>query len=210
MALSSVSMSSSSGPTLEFEDYSLYSSLTENELIELAIERSLAEANTSGDQAGLDKVPALQVRQNPVRQNPSIRRTIPPHQQNVAPPANPPQRELPCEKIENIEAHFVTGSGKRMIRWRRYDGSLQVAPEPTDEADPLFKAIWEGNVETVKELVKRSARSVTEPYRDGWIALHEAAHYGQKQCLGILLRAHPGTINKQSQKNEPPLPSREP
>ncbi|KAI1897937.1 hypothetical protein AGOR_G00088430 [Albula goreensis] len=46
---------------------------------------------------------------------------------------------------------------------------------------------------------------MTEPYRDGWIALHEAAYYGQRECIEILLRGQPGMINKRSNKNQTPL-----
>ncbi|KAJ8349089.1 hypothetical protein SKAU_G00276780 [Synaphobranchus kaupii] len=204
MAASSVTMSSSRVPTLGFEDYSLYSSLSEDELIEMAIERSLAEAHAAASEAGSAKAPALQVRQNPVHQNPSVQRTIPPREQNVPPPANPPS-EKPYEKMGTIEAHFVTGSGRRMVRWRKHDGSLQVSPEPVEQADPLFTAIWEGNVKMVRDLVNCSSKSITEPYRDGWIALHEAAYYGQEECLRILLRARPEMINTRSEKNQTPL-----
>ncbi|XP_036406530.1 ankyrin repeat and SOCS box protein 2-like isoform X2 [Megalops cyprinoides] len=200
MAAASVS-TVSTGPTLGFDDYSLYSGLTENELIELAIERSLAESNAQGSnaQAGSSKTPAAQMHQNR-----AIRRAPPPRQQHVPPPANPPRENTPV-KIENIEAHFVTGSGKRMVRYRRYDGSLQVAPEPLEEADPLLKAIWDGDVGTVRVLVKHNSKSLTASYRDGWIALHEAAYYGQLDCLKVLLKAQPGMLNKRSQKDQTPL-----
>ncbi|KAG5846906.1 hypothetical protein ANANG_G00119940 [Anguilla anguilla] len=214
MAASSVTMSGSRAPTLGFEDYSLYSGLSEDELIAMAIEHSLAEAHASGAQSAAAKVPALQVRQNPAAQNPGhqnparqnlfARRTFPPREQNVPPPANPPS-EKAYDKMGNIEAHFVTGSGKRMVRWRKYDGSLHVSPEPVEEINPLCRAVWEGNVKVVRELVKKSPKSITEPYREGWIALHEAAYYGQEECLQILLRARPEMINIRSDKNHTPL-----
>ncbi|XP_061099638.1 ankyrin repeat and SOCS box protein 2-like [Conger conger] len=202
MAASSVSIPSSRTTTLGFEDYSLYSGLSEDELIEMAIERSLAEAHASATQSGSAKVPAL--RQNPVHQNPCVRQMSRPREQNVPPPANPPS-EKPFDKMGTIEAHFTTGSGRRMVRWRKYDGSLHVSPEPVEQADPLFQAIWDGNVRKVRELVKLSPKSMGEPYREGWIALHEAAYYGQVECLQILLRARPDMINKRSDRNQTPL-----
>lgn len=100
MAASSVQMPGPRATTLGFEDYSLYSGLSEDELIEMAIERSLAEAHAATTQTGSAKLPALQVRQNPVRQNPTVWQTTRPREQHVPPPANPPRcvwvTAVPC------------------------------------------------------------------------------------------------------------------
>ena len=43
-----------------------------------------------------------------------------------------PSSEKPFDQMGTIEAHFITGSGKRMVRWRKYDGSLHTSPEPME------------------------------------------------------------------------------
>ncbi|KAK5598677.1 hypothetical protein CRENBAI_006161 [Crenichthys baileyi] len=47
MASASISRSGSAGSSVAFEDYSLYSNLSDDELLQLAIERSLTETHRS-------------------------------------------------------------------------------------------------------------------------------------------------------------------
>lgn len=56
------------------------------------------------------------------------------------------------------------------------------------EIAPIVKAILDGDVGTVSLLVKQPGCNVLAPNKDGWIPLHEAAYYGQDQCIKILLR----------------------
>lgn len=55
------------------------------------------------------------------------------------------------------------------------------------EFSPLQSLIINGDVEALKDLVRRGSSCLTEPNDDGWIALHEAAYYGQLQCVIVLV-----------------------
>ncbi|KAL0164601.1 hypothetical protein M9458_040354, partial [Cirrhinus mrigala] len=76
MATARVSMPGTTDTNLEFADYSLYSNLSDDELMQLAIERSIADAQNSGPAASRRAPPS----QRPQQQQP----------QSSACPANPP------------------------------------------------------------------------------------------------------------------------
>ena len=48
--------------------------------------------------------------------------------------------------------------------------------------------IENGDLKALKEMVKCNPKSLFVPNEDGWISLHEAAYYGQEECLKIILR----------------------
>ncbi|ROI33840.1 Ankyrin repeat and SOCS box protein 2 [Anabarilius grahami] len=201
MAAAHVSMPGSRGTNLEFADYSLYSNLSDDELMQLAIERSLADGQSSGSRSENSNNPAALNMPTAPRQAPPMHRP----QQQLEPaacPANPP-RENP-QGVCSV-GHFVTGSGKRMVAYRRYDGTMQVEPEPEEELAPIVKAILDDDVGTVRLLVKQPGCNVLAPNKDGWIPLHEAAYYGQDQCIKILLRAQPGMVNQRTLKGKTAL-----
>lgn len=56
------------------------------------------------------------------------------------------------------------------------------------ETEPIVKAISEGDVGSVRLLVKQPGCNLLKPNKDGWIPLHEATYYGQDQCIKIILR----------------------
>lgn len=56
------------------------------------------------------------------------------------------------------------------------------------ELEPIVKAILDGDVGTVRLLVKQPSCNLLTANKDGWIPLHEAAYCGQDQCIKILLR----------------------
>lgn len=56
------------------------------------------------------------------------------------------------------------------------------------EVDPVLKAIKDGDVGTLRRLIKKADCNLLIPNEYGWIPLHEAAHYGQEQCIKALLR----------------------
>lgn len=95
MAAAHVSVPGTTDTNLEFADYSLYSNLSDDELIQLAIERSIADAHNSGSGTENSKTPIALNR-------PAARFRAPPshHPQQqpelAACPANPPRYCLLC------------------------------------------------------------------------------------------------------------------
>ncbi|XP_043074551.1 ankyrin repeat and SOCS box protein 2 isoform X2 [Puntigrus tetrazona] len=197
MAAARVSMPGATDTNLEFADYSLYSNLSDDELMQLAIERSISDAQNSGSGNENSKTPIALNRRAGPRQAP------PSHPEPVACPANPP-RTINSDDVSSV-SHFVTGYGKRMVAYRKYDGSMQVVPEPEEEIEPIVKAISEGDVGSVRLLVKQPGCNLLKPNKDGWIPLHDAAYYGQDQCIKIILRAQPGIINQRTLKEQTAL-----
>ncbi|XP_072558750.1 ankyrin repeat and SOCS box protein 2-like isoform X1 [Paramormyrops kingsleyae] len=180
--------------TLGSDDYSLYSGLSEEELLELAIERSLADSNAANAQVASSSKTAMQ--RQPSQ---SARQHVQAADQEVIPPtANPPGL------VGATRSSYVTRDGQRMVAWRRYDGTL-VMPEPEEEENPVIRAISADDVKTVKEMAKSDLESLTQPNKDGWLALHEAAYYGSLDCLAVLLRVHTGMINKRTPREQTPL-----
>lgn len=95
MAAGRVSMRGATDSNLEFADYSLYSSLSDDELMQLAIERSIADAQNSGPGTENSKTPVVLNRPAGPRGAPPSHR---PQQQTepAACPANPPRYSLMC------------------------------------------------------------------------------------------------------------------
>ncbi|XP_037393608.1 ankyrin repeat and SOCS box protein 2-like isoform X4 [Pygocentrus nattereri] len=210
MAAASVSMPGSTDTSLGFDDYSLYSNLSDDELMQLAIERSLTDSQSFTSRTETTKTSIPTSRQTPAiacPPQPSPPAAVQqPRQPTPEPcPANPP-RNLYNPQIPLIVSHFVTGNGKRMVAYRRYDGTLvEVKPEAEVEEDPIVKTIRDGDVGTLRQIIKKPDCNVLIPNQYGWIPLHEAAYYGQDQCLKVLLRVQPGMINKRTLKDQTAL-----
>ncbi|XP_018542331.1 ankyrin repeat and SOCS box protein 2 [Lates calcarifer] len=222
MAAASISQSGSAAPSLSFEDYSIYSNLSDDELLQLAVERSLTDthcantnptSNTTSNATGNTAAAAA----TPLHCQPTARNTNQPNLSfhNPAPAQttahysspNPPTEKPPDPKtFDGTISRFMTGSGKRMVAYRRPDGSLvHIAPEPEEEEEPLFKAIRVGDASRVKALVMHPGTNLMLPSKPGWLAIHEAAWYGQDTCLRVLLSAQPGMINKRTDRGETAL-----
>ncbi|CDQ67034.1 unnamed protein product [Oncorhynchus mykiss] len=172
MAVASMAMpGSTAGPTLGFDDYSLYSNLSDDELMQLAIERSLSETHdaTAPGEAS-NTTTALGRRTGQYRANPTPTRLNPP---------NPPRQE---------------------------SSHRPPTAKPTDaEEDTIVKAILNGDVTTLRAMAKDTGNNILRPDKYGWIPLHEAAYYGQDQCVRVLLGAQPGMINKCDLKGQTAL-----
>uniref|UniRef100_A0A3B3VPW9 Ankyrin repeat and SOCS box containing 2a, tandem duplicate 2 n=1 Tax=Poecilia latipinna TaxID=48699 RepID=A0A3B3VPW9_9TELE len=143
---------------VNLEDFSVYAHLTDEELLQIAVERSLSDKH---HQADTDQR--------------SAPRGPPPEPRNPEPPTDLPRRE----QVQNC------------------------ANPPT--SSPLLKVIMDGDTEALMDLVRQRPSSLTEPCDQGWVALHEAAFYGQLQCVRILLRADPSSVNICTLKNETAL-----
>ncbi|XP_048856458.1 ankyrin repeat and SOCS box protein 2-like isoform X1 [Brienomyrus brachyistius] len=186
------------------EDYSVYSGLTEDELISLAVERSLTDAHVSVDYAGHSKTPIVQMQSRP-----PIADSISAHP-HVAPPAD----DTPCITLKNARTDpgpgarkcysFIDSDGQQYAAWRRYDGSMLVTLDPEEPLDPVVKAIKTGAVSTLIEMAKTGI-CLTKQNKQGWIFLHEAAYRGQTECLKVLLKLDHKVINARTFEDETPL-----
>ncbi|CAM4571761.1 unnamed protein product [Lepidochelys olivacea] len=174
--------------TIGHEEYSLYSSMSEDELIQLAIEQSLTE-DPSGQSAA-------QSHQKSVM-------TAPGEPPTLTRPCshNPPNQIYPWHRLAAQSGGQAPGSSWGVRR--RYNGSLFITPQPV-ELDPVVEAIKEGDESALLNMMK-SGKNLSEPNKDGWLPLHEAAYYGQAGCLKVLQRAYPGTIDQRTLQEETPL-----
>ncbi|XP_014871565.1 ankyrin repeat and SOCS box protein 2-like isoform X1 [Poecilia latipinna] len=156
---------------VNLEDFSVYAHLTDEELLQIAVERSLSDKH---HQADTDQR--------------SAPRGPPPEPRNPEPPTDLPRRE----QVQNC-ANPPTALTNFLYR-------------PLNrESSPLLKVIMDGDTEALMDLVRQRPSSLTEPCDQGWVALHEAAFYGQLQCVRILLRADPSSVNICTLKNETAL-----
>ncbi|XP_053331658.1 ankyrin repeat and SOCS box protein 2 isoform X2 [Spea bombifrons] len=162
---------SNSGPArsaLGSEDYSLYSSLSEEELIQMAIEQSLGETNpgqTTGPRH--QKLPAnVNEGAAAASWNRPTTKKEPPQ-----PPANNSTAQSPG-----------AGSGKAVRK---------------SEWSPIEETIMKKDEEALNEMMK-AGKHLYEPNKDGWLPLHEAAYYGALGCAKLLLQAYPCTIDQRT------------
>ncbi|XP_041827032.1 ankyrin repeat and SOCS box protein 2-like isoform X2 [Melanotaenia boesemani] len=73
------------------------------------------------------------------------------------------------------------------------------------DVDPVVFAIRRGDVEAFNDLATSSSHSLLKENKDGWIPLHDAAYYGQTECLRALLRVHPGSVDKRTLQEQTAL-----
>ncbi|XP_017159151.1 peroxidase-like protein 2, partial [Poecilia reticulata] len=139
---------------VNLEDFSVYAHLTDEELLQIAVERSLS-----------DKHPQADTDQRSAPRGP------PPEPRNPEPTTDPPRPEhvQNCANPPTALTNFLYSPLNR-------------------ESSPLLKAIMDGDAEALMDLVRQRPGSLTEPCDQDWVALHEAAYYGQLQCIRILLR----------------------
>ncbi|XP_034555975.1 ankyrin repeat and SOCS box protein 2-like [Notolabrus celidotus] len=226
-----------SSSSRSYDDYSIYSSLSDDELLQLAIERSLTENNdavnpdtnafndaisspTITNAANTTTAAARATAANTARPShpPDATNTNRPRTSSHNPPEtqcaahysspNPPSEQPPDMKtFDGYVSHFRTGSGKKMVAYRKPDGTLvHLCPEPEEEEEePLFEAISEGDVNRVRAMAMRPGANLMLPSKPGWLAIHQAAWHGQAPCLKVLLSAQPGMINKCTDRGETAL-----
>ncbi|KFO21371.1 Ankyrin repeat and SOCS box protein 2 [Fukomys damarensis] len=160
------------------EEYSLYSSLSEEELIQMAIEQSLAD-KTRGS-TPTESTGSAQANHQPAHFLPWTRSTGP---------------------AESLPAQPPVGLFQGVMQ--KYNSSLFKTSQPAP-MDPVLKAIKEGNEEALKAMIK-DGKNMGEPNKEGWLPLHEAAYYGQLGCLKVLQQAYPGTIDQRTLQEETAL-----
>uniref|UniRef100_A0A3B1JZ71 Ankyrin repeat and SOCS box containing 2a, tandem duplicate 2 n=1 Tax=Astyanax mexicanus TaxID=7994 RepID=A0A3B1JZ71_ASTMX len=196
MAAARVSVPGMGTAVMDTEDYSAYANMTDDQLLQLAIERSLAETNSTPRQnqafcsnmQPLDRYSRVRRPQNfPPRANPS---------------ANPPEKK--CTKINrDAQNHYFSKDNNQVVAWTRHNGFLRVTVESAN-LDPFLAAIWNGDAKALKGLIQAASKNLTEPNKEGWLPLHETAYYGHVECLKVLLQ-EPQTINIRTLKNQTPL-----
>ncbi|XP_062493599.1 ankyrin repeat and SOCS box protein 2 isoform X2 [Pezoporus occidentalis] len=176
--------------TIGCEEYSLYSSLSEDELIKMAIQQSLGE----------DPVCQPDVHQKSMVARPG-EAAAPSHSSCH----NPNYHIYPWQRLAaQPRGHAQpSSSGAAWGIRRRYDGSLFSTSQPV-ELDPVVAAIKNGDEKAVRNMMK-SGKNLSEPNKDGWIPLHEAAYYGQVGCLSLLQKAYPSTIDQRTLNEETAL-----
>ncbi|XP_006165484.1 ankyrin repeat and SOCS box protein 2 [Tupaia chinensis] len=163
--------------TIGNEEYSLYSSLSEDELVQMAIEQSLAD-KTRGPATAEATVSARANRQ-PAHFYPWTRSSAPPASSTAPAPA-PAPRGLFQEVMQKFKASQLAA------------------------VDPVLKAIKEGDEEALKAMIKEG-KNLAEPNKEGWLPLHEAAYYGQLGCLRVLQQAYPAAVDQRTLQEETAL-----
>lgn len=160
------------------EEYSLYSSLSEEELVQMAIEQSLAD-KTRGPTPAETSV-SSQTNHQPGHSHPWAR--------SSSSPESPPAR-APLGLFQGVMQKYSSNLFK----------TSQMAA-----MDPVLKAIKEGDEEALKVMIQ-DGKNLAEPNKEGWLPLHEAAYYGKLGCLKVLQRAYPGTIDQRTLQEETAL-----
>ncbi|XP_070400668.1 ankyrin repeat and SOCS box protein 2-like isoform X2 [Nothobranchius furzeri] len=160
------------------EDFSVYSHLSDEELLHIAVDRSLSDKLTHAD---------VDQRSTSVPSPPSLSSESRPVCVQVLPPQPPqPVHVQNCANPPTALSQFLYKSIKR-------------------EFSPIESIIMNGDAEALMDLVRKQAGCLNESNSEGWIALHEAAHYGQLQCVRILIRADPSSVNRCTLRNETAL-----
>ncbi|XP_076873724.1 ankyrin repeat and SOCS box protein 2-like isoform X2 [Brachyhypopomus gauderio] len=85
-------------------------------------------------------------------------------------------------------------------------GALQRPLRYGDEEE-LLTTIRNGDAQKMRDIVASAETPIglMRANKHGWTPVHEAAYYGQTNCLKLLLSAAPGMINTRTQKNQTPL-----
>ncbi|KAM9064674.1 ankyrin repeat and SOCS box protein 2 isoform X1 [Sarcophilus harrisii] len=175
--------------TIGHEEYSLYSSMSEDELIQMAIEQSLTDGSP-----GQPAVPGCQKAQTAARETAAANRSN-------RPPAHfyPWTRSAAPSGTQPPPPNVGLFQGVR----QRYNGSLFKTPQPV-VIDPVVKAIKDGDENALTSMIQ-SGKNLSEPNKDGWLPLHEAAYYGQLGCLKILQKTYPAVIDQRTLQEETAL-----
>ncbi|XP_016372117.1 ankyrin repeat and SOCS box protein 2-like [Sinocyclocheilus rhinocerous] len=194
MAAASVTMAASRTTEEDLEDFSAYAHLSQEQLLQIAIERSLADTNLTPWQH-------QQVHAHTQPADPKATQRPPCNPI----PANPPRENKTAKIDKNVHNHIFSKDQDKVIVWTRHNGNLQVTVETVNDLDPFLSALWKGDAKALQAIIHSKSKNLDEPNKDGWLPLHESAYYGSVKCLKILLKAKPETINKQTNKSQTPL-----
>lgn len=85
-----------------------------------------------------------------------------------------------CKKTFKYSTIEYKPSAAVLLSWAEHCCLLRVV-------DPLVKAIWDGDASLVRSMVKKPKVNLLQSNQYGWIPMHEAAYYGQVECLRAIL-----------------------
>ncbi|XP_042359543.1 ankyrin repeat and SOCS box protein 2-like isoform X2 [Plectropomus leopardus] len=184
------------------EDYSVYSNLSDEELLQIAIERSLTDTSCNTANAIAATSPPRQPdssRPNAAAANTNYSSRNPPaNYSSHNPPANYSSHNPPAKHSSHNPPAAQTD-----VHYSSPNPPSEKPPDPEEE--PLFKAIRVGDASRVRALAMRPGMNLMLPSKPGWLAIHQAAWYGQDTCLRVLLSGQPGMINKRADRGESAL-----
>ncbi|XP_073789413.1 ankyrin repeat and SOCS box protein 2 isoform X2 [Danio rerio] len=129
------------------------------------------------------------------------------HMDNLAYPIHLYHMSLDCwrnrstrKKPTRLQREHANSTQKRQLTQPRLEPATFLL-----DLDPFLSAIWKGDAKTLQDLVHSKSKYLEEPNKDGWLPLHECACNGHVECLKVLLKAKPDTINKRTHRNQTPL-----
>ncbi|XP_076129286.1 ankyrin repeat and SOCS box protein 2-like [Alosa pseudoharengus] len=204
-----------------FEDYSIYSGLSDAELIQLAIERSLSDIFSPSSEPSERSSYSLAAASQPMpfeheamptllelqQENHRALRQTALHTRNIPPAANPHQTANHPSQNQPESSHNCAGDGVRVCSWTKSNnGGLQVRLKPMEDMSAIQSAIWRNDAPKLLEVLQEQpSDTLSTPNKNGWIHLHDAAYYGYEECLRVLVKAFPKLINKCTNKRQTPL-----
>uniref|UniRef100_S4RLP8 Ankyrin repeat and SOCS box containing 2a, tandem duplicate 1 n=1 Tax=Petromyzon marinus TaxID=7757 RepID=S4RLP8_PETMA len=177
------SQNMASGHSLDAEDYSLYSSLGEEELIRMAVEQSLQEPRPQRPRASAGRRGARAAGEfQTLEFRPQFTRS-----------RGKKKSTSPCLLTSGL--FLFVPNMYFSLRWKVASQRL---------LDPVWEAVSADDGTALTRL-RRSGAELRAATPHGWMAVHEAAYHDKPCCLGILLQAHPDTVDARSKQNETPL-----
>ncbi|KAG5276639.1 hypothetical protein AALO_G00107960 [Alosa alosa] len=207
------------------EDYSIYNNMSDDDLVQLAIERSLSDicsASSAFSQLATQRssyshpaasqsvsseevVPAFRQLQDSYR----LRTQAALPAQNIPPFANSLQAvSLPSEG-RNERSFLVCNEEDEMraLSWTKGIGSgLEVTVTRIEDIPTINAAIKRNDAPVLLEILRKQPSHITSaPSKDGWLHIHEAAQCGSMECLRVLINAFPELINKYTNNRHTPL-----
>ncbi|XP_063078565.1 ankyrin repeat and SOCS box protein 2-like [Engraulis encrasicolus] len=197
---------------LDYEDYSIYGNLSEDELIQMVIERSLSETcsrqphlsedicdtsqtppNTPAAAASQPAAPPLQGQDSHGAQRPA-----------TVPKCHAPHTTSSPSESQN-ETENSDGGRMKVLSWTRRNGMVQVSLNEVNMTAET-SAIWINDVRKLRKILEEvPLETLSQPNQAGWTYLHEAAHAGKRECLNLLVETLPKLLNKRTKIGETPL-----
>ncbi|XP_062407054.1 ankyrin repeat and SOCS box protein 2-like isoform X2 [Sardina pilchardus] len=217
MAATSRSMAVSSRNVQALEDYSMYNNMSDDDLMQLAIERSLSDICSASSgfpqpatqrssyshPAANQSVPSEDGAVPAFQQGSRTQAAVP--AQNI-PPCTNPWRSVNLLREGGDETDSDEEDGLRTLSWTGTGSGLEVTVTRVKDMTALNAAIFRNDAPKVLEILHKEPYDIIcAPNEDGWIHLHLAALCGFLECLTVLLKAFPDLINKCTNTRHTPL-----